>query len=145
MRAVIQRVKSAYVQVGEERISEIGAGLVTLLGVAQTDTEAEAHKLISKIVKLRVFEDDQGKMNRSLLEMGLPHLVVSQFTLLADPWTGNRPGFSAAARPELAKPLYERAIEISRSLGVPTEGGRFQADMQVHLVNDGPVTLVLDT
>jgi len=124
---------------------EIGAGIVTLLGVAPTDTEKELDWLISKIVKLRIFEDGAGKMNLSLLDLKREHLIVSQFTLYGDAKQGNRPGFVGAARPEIARPLYEKSLELSRSLGVKTEGGQFQAEMRVHLINDGPVTLILDT
>ncbi len=149
MRAVIQRVKSARVEVVEgdqTRIAgEIGPGVLTLLGVAPTDTEKELEWLIGKIARLRIFEDEQGKMNHSMLDLKREHLIVSQFTLYGDARQGNRPSFIGAARPEIARPLYERSLELSRSLGLKTEGGQFQAEMRVSLVNDGPVTLVIDT
>ncbi len=145
MRAVIQRVLSAKVEVEGTVVGEIGPGLLTLLGVADGDTPLQVEKVIAKIVKLRIFEDEQGKMNRSLLDKEYEHLIVSQFTLLADTASGNRPGFSSAARPEVARPLFEQALEVSERLGVRTRGGQFQADMKVTLVNDGPVTLVIDS
>lgn len=143
MRAVIQRVRNAEVVVDGRVVSKIGHGIVTLLGIAKGDDEATLSKLISKVCELRMFEDDAGKMNRSLKDVGGEHLIVSQFTLLGDCSSGRRPSFIDAERPELAKPLYERAIELSRAAGVKTEGGVFQADMKVGLVNDGPVTFVL--
>lgn len=145
MRAIVQRVKSASVHVDGELISEIGPGLLTLLGVRSNDTEQDAEWLMRKIVALRIFEDDEGKMNRSVRDVGGSHLIVSQFTLWGDATKGNRPSFIEAARPELARPLYERAIELSRAFGVPTEGGRFQTHMEVRLINDGPVTLLIES
>jgi D-tyrosyl-tRNA(Tyr) deacylase len=145
MRAVIQRVRFARVQVDGTIVGEIGTGILTLLGVRQGDTERELEWMISKILKLRVFEDEQGKMNLSLLDIRGEHLIVSQFTLLGDARKGNRPSFMEAAPPDLARPLYEKALELSRSQGVRTEGGRFQAEMKVSLENDGPVTLVIDS
>lgn len=145
MRAIIQRVKSAQVLVEGRGVGKIGPGILTLLGVGPGDTEKEAEWLVSKIVRLRIFEDDQGKMNRSLIDIGGAHLIVSQFTLYGDLSKGNRPSFVGAAAPDLAVRLYERALELSRATGVPTEGGQFQAHMEVSLVNDGPVTLMLDT
>ena len=144
MRAVVQRVLEARVEVEGEVVGSIDAGLLTLLGISHEDDEASVEKAISKIVKMRIFEDEAGKMNRSVLDLGREHLIVSQFTLLADTTSGNRPSFTGAARPEKAKPLYEHALRISESLGVKTSGGRFQAEMKVHLINDGPVTLVID-
>ena len=144
MRALIQRVKSAQVEVDGQIISRIGPGILTLLGIKTGDTEEQAQKLLAKILRLRIFEDAAGKMNLSLLDQGLEHLIVSQFTLYGDCCQGNRPGFSEAARPEAAKPLYERALAISRELGAPTAGGQFQAEMQVSLVNDGPVTFMVE-
>jgi D-tyrosyl-tRNA(Tyr) deacylase len=126
-------------------VGEIGPGLLTLLGIRQGDTEREADWLIKKIVGLRIFEDDAGKMNRSLIDTGGQHLIVSQFTLWADASKGNRPSFIEAARPETALPLYEKAVTLSRELGVPTSQGRFQASMVVSLENDGPVTILLDS
>lgn len=149
MRAVIQRVKRASVIVNEpgrsEKVAEIGRGLVTLLGVRDGDQKEDAEWLIRKIVNLRIFADANDKMNLSLQDTGGAHLIVSQFTLWADCSKGLRPSFIAAARPEVAEPLYQHALSISRSLGVPTQSGRFQASMEIELVNDGPVTLILDS
>jgi D-aminoacyl-tRNA deacylase len=145
MRAVIQRVKSAQVKVDGEIVGQIGPGILTLLGVGQGDSEKQLEWIIGKILRLRIFEDAEGKMNRSLQETQGEHLIVSQFTLYGDTSKGNRPSFVTAAAPALAQPLYERALELSRAQGVKTEGGRFQAHMEVSLVNDGPVTLVIDS
>lgn len=145
MRAVIQRVRHAEVVVDGEIVGKIGPGILTLLGVAQGDTEKDLDWIISKISKLRVFEDDQGKMNRSILDVGGEHLIVSQFTLYADASKGNRPSFGDAAPPAIAEPLYQKALAMSAALGIRTEGGRFQADMKVSLLNDGPVTLLLES
>jgi D-aminoacyl-tRNA deacylase len=123
---------------------EIGAGLLVLLGVAAGDTEAEAERLASKVARLRIFEGDSGKFDRSLLDIGGAALVVSQFTLIADTAKGNRPSFTHAALPELAEQLYERFCEALRELGVPVQTGVFGARMAVELVNDGPVTIILD-
>ena len=122
----------------------IDAGLLVLLGVADGDTEADAERLAGKIAKLRIFEDDAGKVDRSLLDTGGSSLVVSQFTLIADTAKGNRPSFSHAAPPELAEPLYRHFVTALRELGVRVETGEFGARMQVELVNEGPVTIVLD-
>ena len=145
MRAVCQRVSEARVRVGGETVGEIGRGLCVLLGVARGDTEAEAARLAGKVARLRVFEDDAGHFDRSLLDVGGGALVVSQFTLLADTAKGNRPSFTGAAPPEQAEPLYERFCAELRGLGVPVETGVFGAMMEFELVNDGPVTIVLDT
>jgi D-tyrosyl-tRNA(Tyr) deacylase len=145
MRAVVQRVTSAQVDVDGKTVGQIGRGVMTLLGIKSGDTERELEWMMGKIARLRIFEDGAGKMNLSLLDIGGEHLVVSQFTLYGDAAKGNRPSFIDAARPEVAKPLYERALEMSRALGLKTEGGQFQADMRVNLVNDGPVTLILET
>jgi D-tyrosyl-tRNA(Tyr) deacylase len=145
MRAVVQRVKEAEVRVDGEVVGRIERGLLTLLGVGKGDTDADLEKLIRKIVKLRIFEDSAGKMNLGLSEVGGSHLIVSQFTLYGDCSQGNRPSFMDAGAPEEAKRLYERALELSAGHGVPTQGGRFQADMKVSLVNDGPVTLILES
>jgi D-tyrosyl-tRNA(Tyr) deacylase len=145
MKAVVQRVKRARVIVGGEVVGDIGAGLLTFLGVAGGDDEADLDGLLGKILKLRIFEDGEGKMNRSLVDVGGGHLIVSQFTLLADTRKGNRPSFMEAAPPEEAERLYQRALEKSREAGIPTAGGRFRAEMQVELVNDGPVTILFDT
>jgi len=143
VRAVCQRVREARVRVDGETVGEIGAGLCVLVGVARGDGEADAVRLAAKIARLRVFEDEQGRFDRSLLDVAGSALVVSQFTLLADTAKGNRPSFSAAAPPEDAEPLYERVCADLATLGVPVARGVFGARMQVELVNDGPVTIVL--
>jgi D-tyrosyl-tRNA(Tyr) deacylase len=145
MRACVQRVSRAEVIVGGEAVGRIARGLVVLLGVAADDTDEDARQLAQKIVDLRIFEDDAGKMNRSLLEAGGALLVVSQFTLLGDCRKGRRPSFVAAAPPELAQRLYEAFVGHVRALGVEVATGRFRAQMQVALVNEGPVTLLLDS
>jgi D-tyrosyl-tRNA(Tyr) deacylase len=144
MRAVIQRVSSCRVVVSGEVVGQIGRGLLVLLGVRTGDTEAQARWLADKIVGLRIFEDDQGKMNVSVADIGGSFLVVSQFTLYGDCDKGRRPSFIDAARPEVAEPLYESFVNAVRLHGVPVATGRFGAMMQVELVNDGPVTLILD-
>jgi D-tyrosyl-tRNA(Tyr) deacylase len=141
MRAVVQRVSRARVTPG----GEIGPGLCILLGVARGDREEEAGRLAGKIARLRIFPDDDGRFDRSVLDVGGSALVVSQFTLIADTAKGNRPSFAGAAPPEQAEPLYERITSRLRALGVPVETGVFGARMEVELVNDGPVTIVLDT
>jgi len=145
MRALIQRVRQANVQVGDETVGEIGQGILTFLGVGQNDTFEQVDWMIRKILALRIFEDAEGKMNRSLRDVSGAHLIVSQFTLYGDCSQGNRPGFSEAARPERARELYDYALKLSREAGVQTAGGKFQADMQVELINDGPVTFWLET
>jgi D-tyrosyl-tRNA(Tyr) deacylase len=132
------------VRVGEEVAGSIGPGLCVLLGVARADAAPEAERLAGKVARLRVFEDDAGKFDRSLLDVGGAALVVSQFTLLADTAKGNRPSFTGAAPPEQAAPLYEHFCTALRDLGVPVETGVFGARMAVELVNDGPVTIVLE-
>jgi D-aminoacyl-tRNA deacylase len=146
LRAVVQRVAKARVTVAGEPAGEIGRGLVVLLGVARDDTEADPERLAGKVARLRIFEDEAGKFDRSLLDVGGEALVVSQFTLIADSkrQRGTRPDFSKAARPEVAEPLYERFCEALREAGVPAQTGIFGARMQLELVNDGPVTIVLD-
>jgi D-aminoacyl-tRNA deacylase len=144
VRAVVQRVAEARVVVGEEVVGEIGAGLCVLLGVAREDGEEAAERLAGKIARLRIFEDAEGRFDRSLLDVGGAALVVSQFTLLADTAKGNRPSFTDAAPPELAEPLYEGFCAALRELGLDVAQGRFGARMSVELVNDGPVTIVLD-
>lgn len=144
MKAVVQRVQKASVVVAGEDVSAIGPGLLTLLGVAKGDSEVQLQKMIEKISQLRVFEDENGKMNLSLKDTGGSHLIVSQFTLLGDCSKGNRPSFIEAENPERARDLYEKALQLSQSLGVPTKGGQFRAHMEVSLVNDGPVTLLLE-
>lgn len=145
MRAVIQRVSRAEVTVDGERVGRIERGFLVLLGVAADDQRADVIATATKIVGLRVFEDEGGKMNLSLADVGGTVLVVSQFTLLGDCRTGRRPSFVAAAPPELANVLYQEFIAEVRGQGISVETGRFQADMQVSLVNDGPVTLLIDS
>ena len=143
MRAVVQRVSSAAVAVGDATVAEIGPGLLVLLGVAAGDDDVEAVRLAGKVARLRIFESDGGKFDRSLLDTAGAALVVSQFTLIADTARGNRPSFSGAARPEQAEPLYERFCDALRELGIPVDTGVFGARMAVTLDNDGPVTIVL--
>ena len=145
MRAVVQRVTRAEVRVGPEVVGRIAAGFCVLVGVGREDTEADARYLADRVVGLRVFEDEAGKMNRSLRDHGGSVLAVSQFTLYADTRSGRRPSFTAAASPDPARGLFERFCEEVRALGVTVETGRFRADMAVELVNDGPVTLLLDS
>lgn len=146
MRAVVQRVTRASVTVGEQIVGQIGVGLLVLLGVGPNDGEAEVRWLTTKLVHLRIFADDQGKMNRSLLDVEGEALVVSQFTLFGDVRSGRRPSFVGAAPPDLALPLYERFCDVLLAEGVRNVArGRFGAHMDVALVNDGPVTLILDT
>ncbi len=145
MRAVIQRVKSASVTVDGELVSEIGAGLLIFIGIAHSDTEVELDYIANKVENLRIFEDSDGKMNCSLLDIGGSALVVSQFTLYGDCRKGRRPSFITAARPEVANELYEKFITTLEQLNVPTKGGTFQAMMDVQMINDGPVTILLDS
>lgn len=146
MRAVIQRVARGSVRVGDELVGAIGPGLVILLGVRSGDDEQAAAWLARKVAGLRIFEDDQGKMNRSLVDIGGGALVVSQFTLYGDARRGRRPSFAEAAPPEQAAPLVARFAELLAAEGVtPVETGRFQAMMLVEILNDGPVTIILDT
>ncbi len=145
MKAVVQRVSSARVEVDGETVGGIARGLLVLLGVAREDEEDDAFWMAEKIVGLRIFEDDEGKMNRALLDVAGSLLAVSQFTLLGDSRKGRRPSFIAAAPPEAAEALYRTFVTKTRSLGVRTETGKFQAHMAVHLVNDGPVTILLDS
>jgi D-tyrosyl-tRNA(Tyr) deacylase len=144
MRLILQRVKSGRVLVAGYAIAEIGTGFVILLGIGPGDGEAQARTLSEKIANLRIFEDEQGKMNRSLLDVGGEALVVSQFTLYADTRKGRRPSFTDAALPEAARPLVERFAEMLRELGVPTQTGEFGAHMLVEIANDGPVTIWLE-
>jgi D-tyrosyl-tRNA(Tyr) deacylase len=144
VRAVCQRVARAHVLVARQVTGQIGAGLCVLLGVARTDGETEVERLAGKVARLRIFEDEAGRFDRSLLDVGGSALVVSQFTLIADTAKGNRPSFGEAAPPEQAAPLYECFCEALGKLGVPVETGVFGARMEVELVNDGPVTIVLD-
>lgn len=145
MRAVVQRVKSASVTVNGKLVSEIGAGVLIFLGVAHDDTTKELEYIANKVANLRIFEDAAGKMNCSLLETGGAALVVSQFTLYGDCRKGRRPSFINAARPEIANTLYEAFITALEKRNVPTQGGTFQAMMDVELINDGPVTILLDS
>lgn len=144
MRALIQRVTEASVTVDGKVIGEIGTGLLVLVCAMQGDTTANADTLAAKIGKLRIFPDDAGKMNRSLLDIGGAALVVSQFTLAADTSRGNRPGFSTAAKPDEGRKLYEYFASQIAGLGIPTETGEFGADMAVRLLNDGPVTIWME-
>jgi D-tyrosyl-tRNA(Tyr) deacylase len=144
VRIVLQRVRRASVRVDGDLRGEIGAGLLVLLGVAEGDGDADAERLAGKIARLRVFENEAGRFDRSVLDLGGSVLVVSQFTLLADTGKGNRPSFTAAAAPERAEALYERFCAALRGLGVHVETGSFGARMEVELVNDGPVTIVLE-
>ncbi len=145
MRAVVTRVRAASVTIDSRVEGEIGHGLLILLGVAPGDTPAQMRKLCEKVLGLRIFEDDAGKMNRSLADVGGSVLVVSQFTLYGDCRKGRRPSFTGAAGPEIAEPLYEQFLDECARLGFPPAHGRFGAEMQVASVNDGPVTLIVDT
>lgn len=149
MRAVVQRVLSATVDVAENdvwtEISRIGPGLAVLLGVAEGDTAADVRYMADKIARMRVFEDDGGKMNRSVAEAGGAVLLVSQFTLLGDVRQGRRPSFTQAARPEQAQALYRAVADALAGYGIPVQTGRFQTHMRLHILNDGPVTVMLDS
>ncbi len=145
MKAVIQRVRSAKVEVAGETVGACGHGLLILLGVAPEDTEADLERMVQKIVKLRIFEDEAGKMNRSVQDIDGELLVVSQFTLLANYKHGNRPDFFGAAAPEMADAMYEKFIAAASRHVRHVGHGRFGADMQVSLVNDGPVTIVMES
>lgn len=145
MKAVLQRATDACVKVDGEIIGQIQAGLMILVCAMEGDTPADCMKLAQKVSKLRIFGDENGKMNRSILDTGGAVLAISQFTLAADTSRGTRPGFSAAAKPDTANALYEQFITDLKSLGVHTEMGRFGADMKVSLTNDGPVTIALET
>lgn len=145
MRAVVQRASRAQVSVGDEIVGKIGSGLLVLLGVAKSDTQGDADYLASKIIGLRIFEDQDGKMNLSLLETNGSVLAVSQFTLYGDVRKGRRPSFDEAAPPQQANELYDYFVSKIRESGITCETGRFQAMMQVELVNDGPMTILLDS
>lgn len=145
MRAVVQRVKSSSVKIEDEIVAQIGKGLLVLLGVAKGDTVQNADYLANKIINLRIFEDQGAKMNRSLLETGGKLLAVSQFTLLADCRKGRRPSFIEAADPAKANELYERFVNTVRAKGVGVQTGRFRAMMEVALINDGPVTIIIES
>jgi D-aminoacyl-tRNA deacylase len=144
VKAVVQRVEKARVVVGDDVVGAIGRGLCILLGVADSDGPADAERLAGRVARLRIFENEEGKFDRSLLDVGGAALVVSQFTLIADTAKGNRPSFSHAARPEQAEPLYERFCDALAAEGVEVARGVFGARMAVELRNDGPVTIVLD-
>ncbi len=145
MRAVVQRVTRAEVRVGDDVVGKIAEGLLVLVGVGVDDDADDAAALARKVAGLRIFRDGAGNMNRDITEIGGAVLAISQFTLHGDARKGRRPSFLAAARPEAAEPLYERVVAVLRGLGIRTATGRFGAMMQVELVNDGPVTILLDT
>jgi len=145
MRAVIQRVSAARVRVGEHTVGEIGRGLLVLVGVAQADGPDDVEYIAGKLRDVRIFEDDQGKMNRSIVDVGGALLIVSQFTLHGDARKGRRPSFDGAAPSHIARQLYEDVVRVLRDRGLRVETGAFQAHMQVELVNDGPVTILLDS
>ena len=145
MKAVVQRVSAASVSIDGQMVGSCQQGLMVLLGVAAADTEDDARMMAQKLVKLRIFCDENGKMNRSVADIGGQMLVVSNFTLLADTSHGNRPSFIGAGDPAHAEALYELTLQQLVALGIPTQSGRFGADMQIHIENDGPVTILLDT
>jgi D-aminoacyl-tRNA deacylase len=145
MRIVLQRVTRAHVEVAGETIGSIGPGLVILLGVTHLDTREDADYLASKVIQLRIFPDQASRMNLSLLDVGGALLIVSQFTLYGDCRKGRRPGFDQAAPPEYARDLYDYFVQRLKSTNIPVATGVFQAEMKIHLVNDGPVTFVLDS
>jgi D-tyrosyl-tRNA(Tyr) deacylase len=145
MRAVVQRVSRASVKVNREFTGKIEEGLLVLVGVAEDDVESDANYLAEKVTGLRIFEDDEGKMNRSVIDVGGAVLAVSQFTLFGDARKGKRPSFDAAARPEHARMLYQHFVDSVLELGLRCETGRFQETMEVELVNQGPVTILLDS
>jgi D-tyrosyl-tRNA(Tyr) deacylase len=145
MRLVLQRVTSASVNVQDRTVGSIGTGLLVFLGVSKLDTVSEADYLLEKLLGLRIFPDDAGKMNRSVVEASGALLIVSQFTLYGDCRRGRRPSFDEAAPPDQAKTLYDYFVECARRKSVPVETGVFQASMEVHIVNDGPVTFVIDS
>jgi D-tyrosyl-tRNA(Tyr) deacylase len=145
LKALVQRVLRSSVAVGTREISSIRKGILVFLGVGKEDTEKEVEYLAAKVASLRIFEDDGGKMNLSLVDIGGEALVVSQFTLMADTSSGNRPGFALAAPPQLAESLYEAFADRMKALGVTVQMGQFGADMKVELENDGPVTILLES
>ena len=145
MRTVVQRVREARVELDGRVAGQIGVGLLVLVGVAKNDTRRDADYMADKVTGLRVFPDEAGKMNRNVKEAGGSLLIVSQFTLYGDVRRGRRPSFDGAAGPQQARPLYEYFVEAVRASGVPLETGSFQADMSVHLINDGPVTIIVDS
>jgi D-tyrosyl-tRNA(Tyr) deacylase len=145
MRAVVQRVKNANVKVDDKVIGSIGNGILLLLGIEETDEDKDLEYMCDKVPNLRIFEDENGKMNKSLLDVGGSILVISQFTLLGDARKGRRPSFIAAARPDKAIPMYEKYIAEMKEKNIFTQTGEFGADMKVELTNDGPVTILLDS
>jgi len=145
MRAVVQRVSGASVTVGGETVGSVGPGLMVLLGVSKEDTDKDLKYIVEKVQNLRVFDDENGVMNRSVLDTGGSILAVSQFTLYGDARGGRRPSYFRAAGPEMANELYEKAVAAWRAAGIHTETGRFRTEMMVSLVNDGPVTILLDS
>ena len=145
MRAVVQRVSSARVMEGDRILGSIGKGLVVFLGISKDDGPSDADYILKKILTLRIFEDDRGKMNLSVTEVGGEILIISQFTLYADCRKGRRPSFTDAAPPEAAKEIYEKFIEMAKMSNIKVASGRFQAKMEVYLVNSGPVTILLDS
>ena len=145
MRAVIQRVLESSVKIDGEVVGQIGPGFLVLIGVEEGDEEKDFQYIATKVPNLRIFEDENGKMNHSLLDVGGQILAVSQFTLLGDARSSRRPSFIQAARPETANPMYERLVACWREMGIHVETGRFGADMKVSLINDGPVTLLMDS
>jgi len=144
MKALIQRVSRASVKVEGEEVSRIGRGILTLLGVEVGDTEEKLERLLDRILTFRIFEDDEEKMNLSLKDIHGEHLIISQFTLVGDCRKGRRPSFGNAEKPERAKELYDLALEKSRAMGIRTLGGKFQAHMEVEILNDGPVTFLIE-
>ena len=144
MRCVIQRVSSAKVEIAGETVGAIEAGIMVLVCAMQGDTEENAARLAKKVAALRIFSDDQGKMNKSVIDVAGAALVISQFTLAADTSRGNRPGFSSSAPPEIGEHLYKKFCDHLAEAGIPVQTGRFAADMQVSLVNDGPVTIMME-
>ncbi len=145
MKFLIQRVTEASVKVDGEVIGAIDKGYLVLIGIAETDTKEKADKLLSKMIRLRIFEDENGKTNKSITDVGGSLLLVSQFTLYADTSHGNRPGFTTAGKPDMAEPLYEYIIQEAKKTGIPVATGSFGADMKVSLVNDGPFTIMLES
>ena len=145
MRGVVQRVSEAFVVVNDEEVGRIGRGILVLVGVGPDDTGEDARQLADKVVHLRIFPDEQDKMNLSVLDVAGSILAISQFTLLGDCRKGRRPSYAGAAPPDLARALYEAFVEELRRYSLPVATGKFQENMQVHLINDGPVTLLLDS
>ncbi|HAT03784.1 MAG TPA: D-tyrosyl-tRNA(Tyr) deacylase [Candidatus Magasanikbacteria bacterium] len=145
MRIVLQRVSHAQVEINNKTVGQISNGLLLLIGIGKGDSEVQADKLVDKIIKLRIFEDEQGKMNKNIVDAGGSILVVSQFTLYGNCWDGNRPGFELAAPPDEAKRLYEYFVEKLKQTGIHVETGQFATYMHVSLINDGPVTFVLES